>query len=69
MFKKFWAGAKEWWENTKPVVLNFVLPKIQEAKPFIVEQIKKAEGKIGDTPEQQAQFFADLISNYIKRQL
>lgn len=39
------------------------------AEPYLVEQIKKVEGKIGETPEAQAHFVVSHVQNYLKQKL
>jgi hypothetical protein len=39
------------------------------AEPYLVEQIKKAEGKIGETPEAQAHFLVLHLQDYLKTKL
>lgn len=36
------------------------------AETYLADQIKKAEGKIGDTPEAQARFVMSHVENFLK---
>lgn len=52
-----------WFKGTGAKTVVNLLPL---AEPYLVEQIKAVQGKIGDTPEAQAHFVVAHIQDFIK---
>ena len=55
-----------WLKGTGAQTVVNLLPL---AEPYLVEQIKKAEGKMGDTPELQAHFLIVHVQDFLKAKL
>lgn len=55
-----------WLKGTGAQAVVNLLPL---AEPYLVEQIKKAEGNIGTTPEEKAHFLVVHLSDFLKAKL
>ncbi len=55
-----------WLKGTGAQTVVNLLPL---AEPHLVEQIKKVEGKIGSTPEEQAHFVVLHVQEFLKSKL
>lgn len=55
-----------WLKGTGAQTVVNLLPL---AEPYLVEQIKKAEGNIGATPEEKAHFLVSHASDFLKLKL
>lgn len=55
-----------WLKGTGAQTVVNLLPL---AEPYLVEQIQKAQGMIGSTPQEQAHFFVGHVQDYLKKKL
>ena len=62
MFKKLLG----WLKGTGAKLAVDSLPL---AEPYLVDQIKKVNGKIGNTPEEQAHFVVSHVQDFLKKKL
>jgi hypothetical protein len=63
MIGKFFKGIKDWWDNNKNVVHNFVIPKL--SNPELIQKI----AELMRIPEDDVRRLIAVIADYLKRQL